>query len=418
MIAALLLLPAGATIATAADPVPEATTPTETTPTTPPAPNLLGAATAAKITWDVPASITEETHFNVTYSGAINGQATVHFAVLRDLPACPVSPLYPTQTASGTRVAVTEAPAPTTPDATWLGGLTAGTWSPTVADAGPARVCGWILGYPTSGGTALAAVDRPVTIASKVATLTAELPATARSAEFFTVKLTGTTPGSGRRALIMGEKDRGQNCADLRKAASGKRPLQSIVGLAKGNFTKSVRVRFRSKVTGPHLLCVQIVEIKDRTPEATAARVAAVGESLRCDVVQTSMSQRLRDLSVIRNRRDAARKRVSAARKQLAPLTKSFTKQRRISDRRIASARMALARAKSKAGKRKASKRLAAVRRSESRRLTKVGGPYRRAKAAVRSNERAYQQNATGVKLLEQSVARTKKDIKKYCATA
>ncbi len=89
---------------------------------------------------------------------------------------------------------------------------------------------------------------------------------------------------------------------------------------------------------------------------------------------------------------------------------------RKASNRRIANARKAVSKAKSPAGRRKASRRLAAVRRSEQRKVYRAGAPLRKLDAQIRYQERSYKQYRTGANLLQQTITRTQKDAKKYCA--
>lgn len=433
---AALLLPLGSALASAAD-APEGTTPlstadattpttpAQTTPTTPvstptPAPpTLAGAASAADITWTAPEAMVEEQKVNLKLAGALNGQATAHVALLPSTTTCPTSPLYPMQTATGTKVTVKSlaAPLPTTPGA--LIGTTAHTLTVTPKDSGTFWLCGWLVGTPASSeASTVARFAQLVGVANRPSTLSADIPAGARSADYFTVKLAGTTPATGRRALIMAEPDRGQRCDTLRKAPSGKRPLQSVVALPSGSFDKTLRLRYRSKTAGAHLLCVQIVETTDRTPEATAQRSMDIGETLKCVNTQAALKQRAGDLGVIRTRRDAALSRLQAAKKKVAPLRTKVSKQRNVSERRIAAARKAVKRAKSAAGRKRASKRLARVKATEARRIYKAGAPLRAANAAVRQHDRAYKQYRTGARLLDETITRTKKDLKKYCAAA
>lgn len=395
------------------------TTPADTTPTTPTAttPDLGPAATSATGTWTPPADLVEETKFNIGVSGEINGQATAHVALLKDVASCPASPLYPKQVVTGNRIGVTpkgEIPITTPPT---LGGTFVYGTSFTPKDSGAYHLCGWLVGFPSSNeASTVLRYDQAVNVGNKTAQLSAEIPDASRSGDYFTVKLTGTNPGTGRRALVMAEPDKGQSCTSLVKAASGKRPLQSVVGLPNGDYTKSLRLRYRTKTAGPHLLCIQIVETVDRTPEAVASRVMSVSEGLKCVNTQTALAQRNSDLKVIRNRRDAAQKRLAAARKKVSPARAKLTKQQKASNKKINAARKAVRKAKSKAGKKKANRRLAQVRKAENRKIYAAGAPLRKANAAVRQHERSYKQYRTGANLLMDTISRTKKDLKKYCA--
>ncbi|MEH3053156.1 MAG: hypothetical protein PGN13_03985 [Patulibacter minatonensis] len=438
--------------------------------TTPAPRSLDGGATAARITWTAPAAITEDTKFTLGLRGEINGQATAHIALV-DAPACPASPLYPRQLALGTRLAVTvdpaavvvptptptavpattptptatgtpdplatptptptatptpaptatpaPTPAATAPATTPLGGLVDQALSLTEKDSGDYRLCGWVVASPASSeASTVARFDQPVTVANRAATLSADVPETARSGDYFTVKVTGQTPGTGRRLLVMAEPDKGQQCSTLRKAAAGKRPLQTVVSVGSGNFSKTLKLRYRTKTSGPHLLCIQVVETSDRNPEGVASRVQTVTESLKCVNTQAAVAQRRKDLEVIRRRRDTAQDRISAARQKLAPLRQRYATAKKASDRRIATARRAVSRAKSAAGRKQARKRLASVRRTESRKLSRAGAPLRKANAAIKVQERTYKQYRTGANLLNDSIARMKKDTKKYCSKA
>lgn len=410
---------------------------------------LESPATTAQIAWAPPASITEEQRFSLGLRGEIDGQATGHVALVEGA-ACPASPLYPRQLVAGTRLTVTPipvaapsspattpettpAPTSTTPEAT-----TPTTPTPTpVATTPPApttgridqaltatekssgqyRLCGWVVANPASSeASTVARLDQPVTVANRTSSLTVEIPDTARSGDYFSVKVSGTTPAAGRRLLVMAEPNKGQQCGTLRKAASGKRPLQSIIGVPSGAFSKVVKLHYRTKTAGPYLLCIQVVEASDRNPEALQSRVMTVTESLKCVNTQAAIAQRRRDLDVIRGRRDAAEQRLAAARKKLAPLRKTYAAAKRVSDQRIAKARKAVTNAKSAAGKRKARKRLATVRRTEAARLRRAGAPLRKAQASIRVQERTYRQYRTGANLLNDTITRMKKDTKKYCA--
>lgn len=414
--------------ATTPDPTTEASQPTTpvapaaTTPATTPyaPPSLLGAASAAEVTWTAPSVITEESKFSLTATGTVNGQATGHIALVSG--ACPTSPLFPRQVSTGTRTTVAADPAAATPPATPttpgpLGGTFSQTLTLTPRDSGMFHLCGWILGFPASSeASTVSRFDQPVTVANRPSTLAVELPAAARSGDYFTLKLSGTTPASGRRALIMADPDKGQSCNDFRKAPSGKRPLQSVVGLGSGSFDKTLRLRFRSKTAGAYLVCVQIVEINDRNPETAVGRSMVVTEGIKCVASQTALTQRTTDLSTVRKRRDAAAGRLAAAKKKVAPARAKATKQRKVSERRIRTAQRAVSKAKSKAGKAKARKRLAKVRKLETARTYRAAAPLRTATALVKQQERAYRQYRTGANLLLETITRTKKDLKKYCA--
>jgi hypothetical protein len=435
-VAAALILPFGGAVAMA-DTV-DGTTPTTpttpvladpgspttpTTPTTPVAttPVISGAATAADILWTPPASITEETKFTLSGSGTVNGQATAHIAVVDPGAACAASPLYPMQTASGSRVTVAAAPLPDpalpAPTPKYLGGTTSFNLTFTPKESGQYRLCGWLVGTPAANATStVAQFDQVVNVNNRPASLSAEIPDSARSGDYFSVKYTGTTAASGRRLLIMAETDKGQSCANLRKAASGKRPLQTVVGLPTGSFTKTVKLRYRTKTAGSLLLCTQIVETVDRNPEAVASKTMVVSEGIKCVATQTALTQRSADLGVVRKRRDSALSRLTAAKKKLAPIKARVATARKASNRRIATAQKAVKRAKSAAGKKKARKHLAAVRRAEAKRMRTVEAPLRKANATVTVTQRAYNQYRTGAKLLTETITRTKKDLKKYCA--
>lgn len=435
---AACLLPLGGAFAFADTPLgpPDATTPaTGTTPTTPtpsptpsptPAPTtpvpttptLAGPASIADIAWTAPGAIVEEAKLSLKLEGTLNGQATAHVAMLpAEGGSCPTSPLYPMQTATGTRVVVKPAagPAPTTP--TPARGTTTHTLTLTPKEAGTFWLCGWLVGTPAANETStVSRFSQLVGVANRAATLAADIPSAARSADYFTVKLAGSTPASGRRVLIMAEPDRGQRCDTLRKAPSGRRPLQAVVGLPSGAFEKTLRLRYRSKTAGAHLLCAQIVETNDRTPEAVAQRSMVVGETLKCVNTQVAVKQRAGDLGVIRSRRDAALTRLRAAKEKLAPLRAKVRAQRAASGRRIDSAKKAVRRAKSAKGRERAKARLARVKRAEARRIYAASGPLRSANAAVRQHDRAYRQYKTGARLLDETITRTRKDLKKYCA--
>lgn len=442
-LATAVLLPAGGALAIADTP---ATT----------ARSFDGAATAARITWAPPASITEEQRFSLGLSGQIDGQATAHIALLDAATACPASPLYPRQIAAGTKLTLTPDPAaptptpspspapttttpldttPTTPADTTpattapiattpagptpLGALVGQSLTLTEKDSGTYHLCGWVVASPAvNEASTLARFDSVVQVANRPSTVTAEIPEAARSGDYFSVKVTGTTPAAGRRLLVMAEPNKGQTCSNLRKAAAGKRPLQTVVGIGSGDYAKTLKLRYRTKTAGAYLLCIQVVESSDRIPEAATSAVQTVTESLKCVNTQTAITQRKRDLEVIRGRRDAAQKRLSAARKKLTPLRSKYSAAKKQSTKRIATASKAVRKAKSAAGKKKARKHLAAVRRSEAKRLSRVGAPYRKANAAIKVQERTYKQYRTGASLLTDTITRMKKDSKKYCAKA
>lgn len=428
------MLPAGAALAVAQVPGMAART-------------LDSPASTAQITWTAPATITEEQRFSLGLTGDLDGQATGHVALVDAGVACPTSPLYPRQIATGTKLTLTPnpvvTPVPTSPEATPAPTTTTPesttpttpvvTPTPTPAvptsgrvdqaltltekSSGAYRLCGWVVASPaTSEASTVARFEQPVLVANRASTLAAEMPDTARSGDYFSVKVTGTTPAAGRRLLVMAEPDKGQQCGNLRKAAAGKRPLQTIVGVPSGAFSKVVKLRYRTKTAGPHLLCIQVVEAADRNPEALQSRTMAVTESLKCVNTQTAITQRRRDLDVIRGRRDAAEKRLAAAKAKLKPLRAAYSAAKRASDRRVAAARKAVKRAKSAAAKRKARKRLATVRRTEAARMRRAGAPLRKAQAAIKVQERTYRQYRTGANLLNDTIARMKKDTKKYCA--
>lgn len=433
--ATLLVLPIGAALAVAQVPGTAGRT-------------LESPASAAQIAWTPPSSITEEQRFTLGLKGEIDGQATGHVALVEGA-ACPASPLYPRQLAAGTKLAVapipvatpttppstpepTPAPTSTTPETTPTTPTATTTPAPPAAPttgkvdqslsatertSGQYRLCGWVVATPASSeASTVARYDQPITVANRTSALTAEIPESARSGDYFSVKVTGSTPASGRRLLVMAEPDKGQQCAGLRKAASGKRPLQSVIGVPSGAFTKVVKLRYRTKTAGPYLLCIQVVEASDRNPEALQSRTMTVTESLKCVNTQAAITQRRRDLDVIRGRRDAAQQRLSAARQKLAPLRKKYAAAKRASDKRVAAARKAVTKARSAAGKRKARQRLARVRRTEAARLRRAGAPLRKAQASIRVQERTYRQYRTGANLLSDTIGRMKKDTKKYCA--
>lgn len=427
---AAVLVPMGGALAVADTPAgtspttPEATTPT--TPTTPPTtpvattPVLTGAATAASITWSSPSEIVEESKLNLRLEGSVNGQATGHIALLENVPGCPASPVYPQQTAAGTRLGVKALPASaeaTTPG--YLGGTVSHTLTLTPKSAGTYFLCGWVVGSPASNeASTVARFSQMVGVANRPASLAAEIPPASRSGDYFTVKLTGTTPGAGRRVLVMAEKDLTKDCSTLRKAPSGRLPLQTVLSLPTGAFTKTLRLRYKTKTAGAYMLCLQIVEATDRIPEAATQATMQVGEGLKCVSTQTALTQRASDLTVIRRRRDAAQTRLAAAKKKLAPARAKVSAAKRASTKHIATARKAVSRAKSKSGKKKASRRLAQVRRTEAKRVYRAGAPLRKATTTVKLQERTFKQYKTGARLLDETISRTRKDVKRYCASA
>lgn len=381
---------------------------------------LSGPASSGLLTWVPPTTITEDTATTLGVRGEINGQATGHVKLLEATTPCPVSPLYPQQLATGSTLTVTPttAPAPvgTTPTSP-LGGTIDSSLSFTERDSGAYRLCGWVVARPPANeASTIARFEQPVTVANKVATIDVQAPESVRSGDYFTIKMTGTTPGSGRRALVMAEPSAGQSCPELRKVPTGKRKLQSVIGLASGAYSKSSRQRFATKTAGTYLLCIQVVEATDRNPEAFWTRTLTVTESAKCVSTQSALEQRRRDLTVIRTRRDNAKERLAKAEAKLAPLKRSYDRSKRASDRRIASARRAVARAKTPTGKRRAQQRLTRVRRAEASKLRRIGKPYRQAAAKVSVESRTYKQYRTGANLLMDTISRMKKDTKKYCA--
>ncbi|MDQ8046578.1 MAG: hypothetical protein REI11_18380, partial [Patulibacter sp.] len=299
-----------------------------------------------------------------------------------------------------------------------LGGLTSATLSLTPKDSGTYRLCGWLVGSPAFGAAStIAQFDQVVGVANRPATLSATIPDTARSADYFPIKVTGSTDGTGRRILIMGEPDHGQQCAQMRKLPTGKRPLQNVTAVS-GNFSKTIKVRFASKTSGAQLVCVQLVESVDRNPEALDQHTVTVSEALKCTTTQAALTQTVSDLKVIRGRRDAALARLTAAKKKLKPLRARVSKQRTVSDRRIATARKALTRAKTPAGRKSASRHLAAVKKTEARRIYNAGAGLRRMNGTIRGHQRTYNQYRTGANLLNATLTRTKKDLTKYCSPA
>lgn len=465
-LAAALILPLGTAVAAADATVDAGTTPTATTPFDPSstpaaspsptatptpaatptpspsptpiptpaitAPSISGAATKAVVTWTGPATISEEKSFQLKVAGTIDGQATAHIAVLDASAACPASPLYPTQLATGTRLTVTPNPgatpvyatatgAPSSAPATTpvvLGGQTSATLTTTARDSGTYRLCGWLVGSPAFGtASTISQYDQIVAVGNRPGTVSATIPDTARSADYFTVKATGTTDGTGRRLLVMGEPDKGQSCDAMRKLPTGKRPLQTVVSVS-GSFTKTIKVRFASKTSGAQLVCVQLVEVTDRIPEASASHTITVSEALKCTTTQAAINQTVSDLKVIRGRRDAALSRLSAAKKKLAPLRARVSKQKKRSAKRIATARKAAARAKSAAGRKKAKAHLAAVKKSEAKRIYRAGSGLRAMTGTIKGHQRTYSQYRTGANLLADTLARTRKDLKKYCSPA
>ncbi len=419
--AAALSLPVAGGVALAqegGDAALDPTTPTTPAPTTPtgPLPTLTGPATQATVAWQAPASITEDERVKLTVTGQLNGQATIHAALMRDVAACPSSPLYPTQSVAGGRLAVS---APATPPVVGQPNLGTIDHASTLStpSGGAVRLCAWIVASPSTGeASTLARLDQPYAIISRSSTVSGVIPPLVRSAEHFSVTLSGTTAGTGRRILVMAEPNRGQRCGELRKAASGKRPLQGVYGIPSGTYTKALRLRYRSKTAGQMLLCFQIVEVKDRVPEGELSAVQTVAESLKCERTQLTIAGRRSDLTTIRRRRDAAKARVDDAKRRAAPIKRRYVTKKRASDRRVAAARKRLARAKSSAARKQASRRLAATKRTEARRMRTARKPLTAIEATIRRNDRTYKQYRRGAVLLDQTITRTKKDLKKYCA--
>lgn len=427
--AGLILAPAGGMTLAVADELapttPEATTPEGTTPTTPepttppvdPATLTLDKpATRADISWEFPPSWDEEQKVTIRARGTTDGQLTYHAAFLTDIPNCPVSPLYPRQVATGSKITVKPVSGTgtgTTPAA----GTVDHSASITPKDSGGQRFCAWVLSSPAANeASTLARVDLALNVASRPAELRPTVPDTVRSGDYFTVTLAGRTAASGRRALVMADPEKGQNCAAMRKSTSKSRGLQSVIGVASGEFSKTSKLRFKGKTAGSYRLCIQIVEAGDRNPEAVFTKVVTVTEQMKCVATQTALTQRRADLTLIRQRRDSAKKRVTAARKKAAPVRKRVATMRKASNKRISNARKAVRKAKSPSGRKKASRRLASVRRAEAKKLYRAEAPLRKLNAQVRMHDRTYKQYRTGANLLQQTIDRTKRDAKKYCA--
>lgn len=376
-----------------------------TPPVDAPLPNT-GSATAARLTWQPPAQIHEEQPTTLGVTGELDGQARIHAAIARDVLVCPSAP-----PPGGSAIPVG---ASTTPGSRF-GAATHQVTVPATPHGGVVRLCGWVI--PSAGGLPLASFDQAYTLLDAPATVTTQLPPVIRAGTSFSVTFTGQTSGPSRRVLAMGEPAAGQQCRDLRKGASGSRPLQGVWGVGNGAYSRKVNLRFRAKATGPMLLCLQVVEIKDRVPEAEFAVVVNVAESLKCERAQATMRLRGRDLSTIRSRRDAAKKRLDAAKKKSAPKRKAYLKKKKASDKRIASARKQWRKAKGGA-KRSASRRLASVRRTEARRMKTARRPYSRVERTVKRNRTTWKRHLRGVRLIEQTIKRTQKDLGKYCSPA
>ena len=417
LISALLLLALGAGFASA-DSLSGTTPTTPTTPATTPlavAP-LSGPATIAQITWTPPASLTEEQPSQLSLAGTLNGFATLHTLLQpQSAGACPASPLYPRQVATGTQLSVTA----TAPDPGGSGsiGPVQRTLTITPQNGGPQRLCAWIVASPSSSAAStVASLDQVYDVASAPATLVQTVPQATRAADFFTVQFSGTTSGTGRRVLVMGELDTGQQCGNLVKLAAGKRPLQTVATVAKGAFTKTLHLRF--KVTTPpgnYLLCTQIVEANDRVPEAVQSGTIQVTDSGRCVQAKTAIAGRLQDTAAITKRRDQAKTRLAQIRAKLPALQHRGVAARKQYVARVHAAQRAARHARSKAGKHKARLRLVTVRRSQAALLRRKTAPLRLARSAERQRAHDYDQQRDGVTLLLGSVKRAQKSLKKYC---
>lgn len=405
------------TPATTPTPTPTATTPDATTPTTPVDPMTLTLgkpATFASAQWSIAPQFAEEQMGPIRVTGVTDGQLTFHATFLGGVNACPLSPLYP-QIASGRPLQVTQIPGTGTAEKP-----VAATFDYTIRmappDAGGQRFCGWLVASPPLAGVGatISRLDVPISVTSQPGVVGAIVPGAARSGDYFSVTLNGATAGRGRRALIMADPDRGQNCALMMKRKS--RALQRVTSLPAGSFSKTVRVRFKKKTAGPYRLCVQIVERADRVPEAASATIVLVTEQMKCVATQQALARRRADLQMIRGRRDRARQRYSDAKAAAKPLRKKIKRLKQRSGRKISKARKAARKAKTAAGRKKLNRKLAKLRRSEKRKLYKASRPLRKANAKVRYQQRRYKEYRTGSRLLLGTISRTKKDARKYCA--
>jgi len=421
-----LLLVLGASLA-AADTLtpttpttPTTTATTPTTPTTPVIPQLTGAATAGQLMWSPPTALAEEQPARLTLSGTVNGFATLHTLLQpqSDGPCAP-SPLYPRQIATGTPLSAVPQAAASGADATTPApsGAVQITVTLTPPNAGPQRLCAWVVGSPSSSAAStVALLDQPYDVSSAPATLVQTAPTSTRAADFFTVQLSGTTAGNGRRALVMGEPDHGQDCATLTKLPAGKRALQTITSVGKGNFTKAVHLRFKLKTApGSYLLCTQIVEASDRVPEAVQSQTIEVTDSGRCVIAKSAIAGRLQDAATVSRRRDAARARLAQIRAKLPKLQHLGAAARQRYEKRVGAAQRAVRHARSAPAKRRARRQLANVRRGQAALLRHKTAPLRIAKSAERQRAADYNQQRDGVTLLLDSVKRAQKTLKKYC---
>lgn len=372
-------------------------------PPLPPGDNS-GSATAARLTWQPPAAIHEDQPALLGVSGELDGQARLQVALRTGLNASSCGAV-PSGHASAIPVA-----ASTTSGSAF--GAAAHSAKVTATAGGHVRLCGWVI--PSAGGVPLTVFEQVFAVVDAPASLTTQLPPLIRAGQSFQVTYTGTTSGTGRRVLAMGEPFVGQPCRDLRKGATGGRPLQSVLGVAKGTYSRKATLRFRSKNVGRMLLCLQVVETKDRVPEAEFAVVIDVAESLKCERAQTVTNLRKRDLQTIARRRSAAFSRLKAAKLKAAPLRKRYLQKKRASERRVNSARKQWRKSRSKA----ASRRLASVKRTEARRLKVARRPYAKAERSVKRNRSTWKRHARGVRLIQQTIDRTAPDLGKYCSRA
>ncbi len=289
--------------------------------------------------------------------------------------------------------------------------------SATERTSGQYRLCGWVVATPASSeASTVARYDQPITVANRTSALTAEIPESARSGDYFSVKVTGSTPASGRRLLVMAEPDKDQQCAGLRKAASGKRPLQSVIGVPSGAFTKVVKLRYRTKTAGPYLLCIQVVEASDPQPRGAPEphhdghRIAEVREHAGRD--HPAPPRPRRDP---RPRDDAAQQRLSAARQKLAHSARSTPPQ----SARATSASPPPAKPSPKRGALPANAKPANASRAcaaPKPPASAAPAPHSAKPSSIRVQERTYRQYRTGANLLSDTIGRMKKDTKKYCA--
>lgn len=390
---------------------PPAAAQNDSAPSTPPAPpSLDGPATTALATWEPPAEIREDFATSLGVRVQADGKVIFRTRLVRDGAVCPAAP----PATGGTRIVLAPPATAPAPGAPYLGsGMSTRAIKTSVA--GHAVVCGWIVADAPAGAV-LATFAQPYSVVSRRASISGTLPTQIAAGESFDITLRGATPGPGRRALVMADPFTGQNCADMLKAPAGARHLQGVYGLAEGNYTKPLKLRFRNATTpGAYLLCIQIVELTDRVPEAMLSTVVNVGATLKCQNATIAADRRAGELTILRSRRDRSLERLKAAKRKAEPARKRYLNAKRASDKRVDRARRAVSRAKSKAAKQRAQRRLSTIKRTEARRLKVRRAPYTKLERPVLAHRRSWKRWTRGVTQIHRSLKTATADRAKYC---